>query len=812
MKINELQIRNIRGIKDASFTPKGENLVIFGPNGTGKSAVVDAIDFLVSGKISRLTGEGTRCLKLGEHGCHVDSQKNLENATISAKVELGGEKLTICRSISDPRKIKVDPIGKQALVESYFEKSRIGQYILSRREILSYITAEAGKRGEQIQALLDLSVIEDLRKTLGTVNNRSEQELGNAERELKKSENEICNLFSINSFSKEELLAKINLLKKDLGAIKIDELTIEKIKGAGGAEYHNEQDHFTITQIRKFILGAKNALLEKEGVFEKIDKIKSIIENIRKDAELKNYLNQIRLLEAGIQLTGDSSQCPLCGQSWTEGKFIEHLERRKKRIESNKEKHDQLKALFKISLEKIDLLRDNLTKLSKAKKQLRITPDSEAVVNETIVGLSLWMSTLQDPEKLIENNKFPEVSLEETLAKGAVEKNLLSPLENKVREIGDRVSKKENTRNTLSKIEILWSQYEEKANIKKRKKLLNGRAKLALELFKQSRDKVLRELYEKIKQDFEIFYKTLHSEDEDNFSAMFSHTGAALNFEVDFYGRAMVPPHALHSEGHQDSMGICLFLALNKYLSRENIKVVILDDVVMSIDNDHRRKVCQLLKKFFPDTQFVITTHDTIWAKQLKSEGIVSKSNSIQFLNWHVESGPTFKNDEDLWDRINHLLGENNIAGASFELRKNAECFFSEVCSLLAAKVPYNERFRWDLGELTAAAIGTYKDYLKRAKENASKYNNKSLLDELSEIEKYAGKVIARSQVEQWAINENVHYNKWANFSKADFTPVVTAFKDLFALFNCNECKAPLEKGGKTLSCNCGKTNWIIGE
>ena len=37
-----------------------------------------------------------------------------------------------------------------------------------------------------------------------------------------------------------------------------------------------------------------------------------------------------------------------------------------------------------------------------------------------------------------------------------------------------------------------------------------------------------------------------------------------LDFDVNFYERGLFPPAAFHSEGHQDSMGVCLYLALMK--------------------------------------------------------------------------------------------------------------------------------------------------------------------------------------------------------------------------------------------------------
>jgi len=72
MKIDALRIKNFRGLINFDCTPKEKNVIISGPNGSGKSALVDAIDFLFTGKITRLTGTGARELSLKEHGPHVD--------------------------------------------------------------------------------------------------------------------------------------------------------------------------------------------------------------------------------------------------------------------------------------------------------------------------------------------------------------------------------------------------------------------------------------------------------------------------------------------------------------------------------------------------------------------------------------------------------------------------------------------------------------------------------------------------------------------------------------------------------------------
>ena len=80
--------------------------------------------------------------------------------------------------------------------------------------------------------------------------------------------------------------------------------------------------------------------------------------------------------------------------------------------------------------------------------------------------------------------------------------------------------------------------------------------------------------------------------------------------------------------------------ALMKRLFGDRFTFALLDDVVMSVDAGHRYQFCKLLKTHFPDTQFIITTHDRLWAEQMKSAGLVTAKTSIAFHGWTIDTGP----------------------------------------------------------------------------------------------------------------------------------------------------------------------------
>ena len=173
MKLLELQVTDVRGIRHLLLQPAGRNLVVWGPNGAGKSAVVDALDFLLTGRMSRLVGPGTAGITLGKHGPHIDS--TAEAATVRGVFsipELGEVEMTRCIAHPSVLEVADDVRDQLAPILAVAEK---GQHVLTRREILRFVTGEARSRAEQIAHLMNLDELEDLRRTLVTTQRGSER-------------------------------------------------------------------------------------------------------------------------------------------------------------------------------------------------------------------------------------------------------------------------------------------------------------------------------------------------------------------------------------------------------------------------------------------------------------------------------------------------------------------------------------------------------------------------------------------------------------------------------------------------------------
>jgi hypothetical protein len=517
------------------------------------------------------------------------------------------------------------------------------------------------------------------------------------------------------------------------------------------------------------------------------------------------------LTELGMTLIDDTGSCPLCDTPWPPGKLREYLEQRLSLIQS-------AAGIARLSETIAGFVNNTLASL---KKVIGLAKDM-SLKNE----LSLLQSWFSDLEVLSSSlaaavNKYPDPRfglerVQQMLAPDNIDETLT-----KVYTIAKakypETTPEQSAWDTLTRLVVNLETLKSAEARSQNAKLLRKKASLLHDSFVLARDVVLGKLYNDVRDRFVDLYRQLHGLDESNFTAKIEPEEAGLDFEVDFYGRGIHPPHALHSEGHQDSMGLCLYLALSERLTKGVIDLVILDDVVMSVDADHRRAVCRLLGSYFPNRQFLITTHDRTWANQLRSEGIVDKRGTVEFYNWHVETGPLVGYEPDVWERIEEDIKRNNITDAAARLRRGSEQFFSEVCDALQARVTYKLNTQWQLGDFLPAAMERYRELLKLAKSAANSWCDEASVEMLKELDSTRAQIYKRSGAEQWAVDTNVHYNNWANFLENDFRPVVDAFQDLYGLFTCSNCGGMLylaTTGIKltNVRCNCEKVNLNLVE
>ena len=818
MKLLELAITDTRGIRNLSLSPNGGSLVIWGTNGSGKSGVVDALEFLLTGEMTRLKGEGTFGISLRQHGPHVLSEP--EDAVVSGTfaVSDGSEPITLGRSIADPNELRIEPTSSDSLaLVSGFQR---GQHILTRRDILRFISANASTRGERMKQLLDVADVDSARKAIVSVGNLLQQSAQAARSSYEDTVTRFVLLTGNDDTSRSSVLVYVNQARKVLGAGEIsDSPSITSFKqGVNPPGDFSVEKRPTRTQLDRLldVITREVGTSRRPTLTIAFKRLRALAEAFHAQPTLLKHFQRREFVGRGLTLLGDDANCPLCDTTFGPGELREHLSAVLKEID---ETERRVKELDEIQSDLLRTTRTTEAALTQIETLLNTHLQDQAA--RELPELTSWLSDLASVKGILESGI------------GSLEKERLGDLDIGRLVTDTRVgvamaakesliasavtlSPEQQAWDLLTKLDLVLEQAKLARRSRDKQRIASERAGRLLALFDKAQEEVLDSLYGSIRDRFVELYRSIHDSDEAGFEAELRPKGSSLELEVGFYDQGLHPSQALHSEGHQDSMGVCLFLALSEKLSVDDPSLILLDDVVMSLDTGHRKKFAALLATQFPEIQFLITTHDKTWAEQLVNAGVVTRSNSHRFGNWDLLGGPRTSIQEQVWDIIDKDLEADNVERAAGALRRSAEEFFQDVCDGLASHVRFSIDSRWELEDLLPPAVSSLKRLLKTAKSSANSHNNAQALQELSRFEDDLSEVVQRVGMEKWSINPNVHYNAWHTFHRNDFIPVVKAFRDLFSTFQCEACGAKLRRstdGNKTetlLSCECGKISWNL--
>jgi energy-coupling factor transporter ATP-binding protein EcfA2 len=137
--------------------------------------------------------------------------------------------------------------------------------------------------------------------------------------------------------------------------------------------------------------------------------------------------------------------------------------------------------------------------------------------------------------------------------------------------------------------------------------------------------------------------------------------------------------------------------------------LLILDDVLTSVDKEHRHRVADLLLEDFSDFQVVVTTHDERWFDMLRDKVVArGEQKNWKFkriARWTVEKGPESATYEGTWDWIQANLVQDAYRELGGSLRLVLEDFLKRVASKIELGVRFNIDGRYTAGDFFHAGI-----------------------------------------------------------------------------------------------------------
>lgn len=814
MNLQKLKIRNIRGITRLDLAPNGETIAIIGNNGTGKSAVVDAIDFLLTGDMARLTGR--RGISVQRHGKHVKAKP--EECFVEAEVSVPGitDPVPLRRSFKNPDVLDV-PAEVRARLAPFLAAAEQRQYVLTREDILKFISARPQHRAALVQAVLNLDRVEDLRQTLTTAGNSEKSRLQQVRANRVAAEGAARDTLELVTWSDQLALKAVNKLRKILGGAPINTLADLKKDlippGVLTTETVAKRPTTQPDPIGDIVRVGKSVSAESETQLDSWDDdLRSEVAALNSTPEHARAARQIELVELGIRLLEDATSCPLCDTPWEPERLRDHLTtkaaRGRQAAPSWKKVRDTADSMLRWLSDK----EETIARIVNTGRQGDSGSDPGPLTGYA-QALGKLRAALADPLNLYISYREEARQLSEQLALSGARELLRSLYKERA-----QAARKDPVQRAWDTLTGLEKNLETLASAKKREESAlksANRLEAVRASFINARDKVLGELYNSVKDRFVALYRELHAPEEQDFDANLTPDDAGLTLEVDFYDTGKVAPFALHSDGHQDSMGLCLFLALAEHMQGTQLGFCLLDDVVMTIDAGHRLKVAKLLTSLKAQTQFLITTHDLTWVRQLQAEGCVSPKTSTRFIGWSLDGGPVEAKLNDFLGESESALAAGNVHTAAHALRYGLESFFHLVADSIGAQPPYSLSGQYEMGPMFIACSEQLKGLVKDARKAAQSWGQTEKEQALAEFEANRSAIRGNAQMTQWAVNPNVHFNSWMDMTADEFRPVLECFKELCKLFNCETCGSLLtlvSEGAKptVVKCACGKVDWNL--
>ena len=609
--LKKFTVEHLRGCVIPFTLPfeKGKKLtVVYGENGTGKSTICDAFEFLGKGRVGSLENRG-----LGKTNkyWHSLGKKPGDVAVIVENVDG-----TSCRATIVKSDVVVHPSANRPRIE-----------VLRRSQILALVEAKPGERYAAISRFIDVSGIEQseasLRELLRDLNTRRDEAIAvvQANQETIRQFWESAGKPPPDSLAWAALEAKRDPNSSDA---EIAALTGLQLAYSRLCEYPA-----LLKLANDAVMIAKDTLTAAQL------NAQQCVQTIAADAG--EVMNVLESAQAYLHKHPSPATCPLCESAEKITGLDQRITERLNSFSALQAAQNRTKlaeAEVKRTEMKLDGLRENARKHSEVFELARTgyswpndikMPSTLAPAD--IEGLETW---LHDSAQLLLDWKKAETI---------------------------RQDKKQFLRTLISAL-TTYAQ-----NIRNQKELgaLLPKLKQALVIVEEERRIFTDDVLAKISSEVGRIYEFVHPGEGLNQISLELDPAkrASLEIGASFCGEN-TPPQAYFSESHLDTLGLCVFLALAALDGPEST-ILVLDDVLASVDEPHVERLIEMLySEAIKFRHCIITTHYRPWKQKLRWGWL--KNGQCQFIElskWTTQNGMTLIRSVPDAERLRALLAES---------------------------------------------------------------------------------------------------------------------------------------------------------
>jgi hypothetical protein len=747
-----------RGVPDRLdiVLPNGRSMIVLGENGTGKSTIVDALEWFFTGRIAYLSHEG-RAEALRNLAASADVETSVEIATNGG---LGGR--------------AVIPDGPPAAPRQVGQRET---FLLRGRTLAEFIDRTKGEKWRVLAEILGLDAVDRVRL-----------ELQRARNDLRREARDVIGELTGRA---DAIAATLKVAPKDLSTEAILRAVSERCREGDldpPASFEALLDP-TWAPVAPEDTGISRAAQMSSLASElkvggptpdaaMADPWNERLKNeARPDTALMHFL---RSAEELLQRRESLDECPLCHQPIAADRLQE-------------------------------LVRQALDGFQEAARKFETVQDQARGLIDAVTRADGWRRDRRERALTLKVSLPPPPLSPVRQLRDSLDRHV--PLDRQVVEVVARALREWDTASAATVSEAvpsaptpkdrrLWeiAALAQQAREWRCADVEARRAEKALELadtvfgeYQERQGKYVQEVLKRISGRVAEIYGDLHPGEGLGAVDVELWGEKGVELSVDFHGRRAKPPHGVLSESHLNSLAIALFLGMAETFN-DMIGFLVLDDVVNSFDIGHRGQLAEVLTNRFEDRQLVVLTHDPIFFERVAR--LAPSWIRYEFTSWSFDEGPrtTAYESRAVLAKARTALNSHDTMGAGQKGRRALEELLQETCEGLAAPIPFRRgatNDRRDLGELFKGLRRGLKEYAPAL---------------LKRLEPLLRNLEADTAA---ALNVEAH----ASLGQAASTEIKAALlriEELDAVWSCGDCGTRIWTKGtpEAARCRCGRSHF----
>lgn len=783
MRIKSIDLSWFRGASDhAILDTQGKSVVVYGSNGAGKSSFVDAVEHVLrDGKIEHLAHEysGTYNKKA------VPNTHTPEDEETSLRISFldGSSHETVF--------LKNGSFTKTQTSQKTLDTWEYKHTILRQNEVAAFIQSSKGNKYSALLPLFGLDQMETAAENLRKIGKNVAQESHLSEKKSEYKRFEIKRTEVFGADSDDQVVTQVKSLHTKYCSVGREDKAVQTIFEEIEESLSTRVNSFSVEQRSHYIIAEMASINLGTG----ISSVQSVNRKLTRAVEpfIKDKLKVLESASDYISnLKGvDSVDCPACGREIKAETFCDHITTEQTRLSEIIDIFNEQKRAVAILCSNLGEVHAALSKDEVLAWRIDQTGDGLSDNFKFLDNMDIESIRKDCKEEMLEalqNNLLPIIEAARVFLQKAPP-DTRELLDDKERaSTAHEIIKGAKIQDNIQRIELLISFIE------------------TVERKMRDRITVLAEkVINEISSDIQNMWSMLHPNEKiEEVSLYLPKNDKAIDIGLKFYGIEQDSPRLTLSEGHRNSLGLCVFFAMAKRVVKIE-RPLILDDVVVSLDRGHRGMIAEVLEKEFPDKQVIIFTHDRDWYMDLRTQLDPTVWRFKSLLPWKSpEKGIQWSHSTNTFDDARSLL-KIRPDSAGNDARKIMDVEFALIAEKLQIKFPYlrgeknDKRMAFDfLQRIISAGKKCFQI------ENSGNYQKYD--EALKKIE------ISSGLLSSWG-NRASHTN---DLVTAEAEKLIHACEAALDVFTCSSCKTRVWYAAvsnlKLTQCKCSSLRWCYGK